>query len=393
MAGSFKTELVNAIRNAFCTALQTQQNYYGYVGGTFKWAVTAQLAERFFATAYRLACNREPPAAPTPSFTGGQCFTNYNWNGTIRQVRISSGAVTTTAFSRSGVPGKIGEVVVTSETEAGFPVWRSRIPSTSSTGAVTYTDLGTIRRDIYQQPTWQSITVSRQDGLPDNCGNLPVPVPTPTPGYNTTTTNVTYTNNNNVDVTLSATFIFAKASLNVKGELNVPVRIDLGGVNLQIGGNINLNTGDVNLNFGNPNYSRNGLPNPDCYEPDPSIPDVPDDIPDDVTIPPTNQSQPETTRVLRACIVTASVIPPDISLIFQDGNPTITAPNLGYVSFCISVNGKKSWTSDIPVKNARNFIPCPWDGGAIEVRGTPRQGVSWLITPVYALIEDAVEFA
>lgn len=393
MAGSFKDELVNAVRNAFCTALEIQQNYYGYIGGNFKWAVTAQLAERFFAAAYRVACNREPPAAPTASFTGGQCYTLYNWAGTLRQVRISTGAVSTIAFTRSGVAGKIGEVVVTSETEGGFPVWRSRIPSTNASGVTTYTDLGTIRRDIYLQPTWQAITVSRQDGLPDNCGNLPAPTPVPNPGYNTTNVNVTYTNNNGVNVTIPAIFIFARANLNIKGELVIPVRIDLGGVNLQIGGDINLNTGDVTLNFGNPNFNRNGLPNPDGYEPEPTLPDVPDDIPDDVSVPPSNQSESETTRILRACIVTASVVPDDITVIFQTGNPNITAPNLGYVSFCISVNGKIAWTSDIPVKNARNFISCPWEGGAIAVRGTARPGVSWVITPVYALVEETVEFA
>lgn len=393
MPDSFRNELGNAIRNAFCTALEIQRNYYGYVGGTFKWAVTAQLAQKFFDAAYRIACNREPPAAPAPSFTGGQCYTSYNWVGTIRQVRISTGAVTTTVFNRSPVPGRIGEVVVTAETDSGFPVWRSKIPSTSSTGAVTYTDLGTIRRDIYQEPTWQSISVSRIDGLPDNCGDLPVPTPTPNPGYNTTNINVTYTNNLGVNVTVPIILIFARASLNLKGELTIPVRIDLGGVNLDIGGEINLNTGDININFGNPNYCRNGLPNPDSYEPDPTIPDNPPDVPDDVTIPPSNQSEPETTRVIRACIVTTSDVPESISLIYQTGNPNITAPNLGYVSFCINVGGKLAWTVDLPVKNQRNFIECPWDGGAVAVRGTPRPGVSWSITPVYALIEDAVEFA
>lgn len=392
MAGSFKTELVNGIKNAFCTALAAQNNYYGYVGNTFKWAITAQLAQRFFDAAYRLACNREPPAAPTGSFTGGQCFVNYNWSGNQKITRRSNGVITNTTFTRSSVPGKIGEVVVTEETDAGFPVYRSRIPRTNASGTVTYTDLGTIRRDIYFTPEWNGISVSRVDGLPDNCGNLPGPVPTPTPGYNTTTTNITYTNSSSVDVTIPVIFIFAKATLNLKGELNIPVRIDLGGVNLQIGGSINLNTGDVNLNFGNPNYSRNGLPNPDAYEPDPSLPDIPPDVPDDVAVPPTDQSEPETSRVIRACIVTASTVPDDISLIYQIGNPNITAPNLGYVSFAINAGGKVAWTSDIPVKNQRNFIECTWDGGAVAVRGTPRPGVEWTITPVYAFIEDAVSF-
>lgn len=392
MAGSFRTELTNAIRNAFCTALEIQRNYYGYVGETFKWAVTAQLAQRFFDAAYRTACNREPPPSANNNFTGGQCAVNYTLTIQFKRYNIVAGACSLGGFEASlqtAVLGPIARWEVVPESGSA----RLRIIHGPGGSLIRNVTTANTCNGVYQ--AFQNISftsLARADGLPDNCGDPPTVTPTPTPGYNTTTTNITYTNNYNTNITVPVTLIFAKAALNLKGELNIPVRIDLGGVNLQIGGNINLNTGDISLNFGNPNYSRNGLPNPDCYEPDPTIPDPPPGVPDDVTIPPSDQSESETTKLLRGCIVTTSVIPDDISLIYQTGNPNITAPNLGYVSFAINVNGKLAWTSDIPVKNARNFIVCPWEGGAAEVRGTPRPGVSWTITPVYALIEDAVSF-
>jgi hypothetical protein len=345
-----------------------------------------------FDAAYRTACNREPPPNPNSQFTGGQCAVNYTLTIQFKRYNIVAGSCTLGGFESSlqtSVLGPIARWEVVPESGSS----RLRIihgPGGSLTRNVTTANTCNGVYQAFQNISFTSL--ARADGLPDNCGDPPTVTPTPTPGYNTTVTNITYTNNYNTNITLPVTLIFAKAALNIKGELNIPVRIDLGGVNLQIGGNINLNTGDITINYGNPNYSRNGLPNPDCFEPDPTIPDPPTGVPDDVPVPPSSESEPDTSRLLRGCIVTTSIIPDDISLIYQTGNPNITAPNLGYVSFAINVNGKVAWTSDIPVKNARNFIVCPWEGGAAEVRGTPRPGVTWTITPVYALIEDAVSF-
>lgn len=392
MANQFRDELVSGLRNAFCTAIELQQNYYGWVGRN-QFFITARMAEALMGAAYRLFCNDEPPDPPEANFTGGQCPTIYT-TYTKAPATFTAGGVdpnTEVFLVQGGVLGAIqGAEIVETSTAYEVRIFAAANPPSNPAGNYL---IATYAKSSYQSAIVSEFVVVRADGLPDNCGDPEPPVPTPQPGFNEVDIDITYTNNDGVDITVPLIFIFADLNVNLKGELTVPIRIDLGGLNFKIGGELNLNNGDINLNFGNRNYNRNGQPNPDGYKPEPDIPDIPPTVPDDVYLPSPTDDNDDTERILRACIVSTSIVPDDISLIYQIGNPNITAPNLGYVSFAINVNGKLSWTSDIPIKNERNFIACPWEGGAVAVRGTPRPGVEWVITPVYAAVEDRVIFA
>lgn len=80
-----------------------------------------------------------------------------------------------------------------------------------------------------------------------------------------------------------------------------------------------------------------------------------------------------------------------VGTLFQGDNPDIAVPNYGYVNFLCRAGGfQGGWTPDQPVKNGRCFIPCPWDGGAYAVEGTPQPGVEWVLTPVYAKVPVGV---
>lgn len=391
MAGTFRDELRGTLAEGFCTALEYIGNFADAFGGANP--ATIPLTISPLRAAYRLLCNREPPDPLPPTFTGGQCPINYTvnvqWNrkAVVAFQCVDSG----TEFGQQFfVLGPItGLTVEYSDGAAGL--------------YITHGAGGTQRRQVYlysgtndcpAQFTSYSITsVVPPPGTPDTCGDPPPIIPPPVNNYNDIDFNFDYTNNEGDNINIGGNFIFAPVRINLDGELTVPVRLDFSGGTLQLGGDLNLNNGDLNLNFGNPNYNRNGKPNPDGFKPDPSLPPMPDDIPDDVPNPPDDSTEPETTRLLRACIVTTSIVPPSVSKIIQNSNPDILAPNLGYVAFAINVNGKIAWTSDIPVKNQRNFIEVPWEGGAVEVRGTPRPGVAWTITPVYAIVEDAVVFS
>lgn len=392
MPGTFIEELTNGVRNAFCTVLEAQNNYYGYVGQN-PFFITARLAQQFFDTAYRVACNREPPDPPSPPFTGGQCAINYTVNTAwTRKARIAGTCVTTgteTATNFSVLGPIAGLVTARSGSNLSLQIAHGA-GGTSRTTVYTYADATGCPAEFV---TYSITSVTPPIGVPDNCGNPPAVTPTPDSGYNSDTINITYTDVNDNDITLPVSFIFAPVRVNIKGELTVPIRIDVGGIDLQFGGDINLSTGGIEINYGNPNYNRNGLPNPDGYQPPDTTPDPPADVPVDVPNPSPDSNEPDTSRILRGCIVTTTVVPPDITVIFQEDNPTIYAPNLGYVQFAINVGGVIAWTADIPVKNKRHFVPCPWEGGAVAVRGTARSGVSWTISPVYALVEDVIEFA
>lgn len=386
MAGTFRDEIVDGIRNAFCSALEIQQNYYGWLGQN-PFAVSGRLAEQFFATAYRLACNREPPDQPAPEFTGGQCpGVVYNIIVDIYAC-VTAGCATDPNYNIGNYTGPIsyvrggfqpgsgwGAFVGVSTGEAFFLL--------SSAGPTAYTSFDTV-----------NIRCTRVDGLPDTCGNPPPPVPTPDPGFNQPSINITYTDNSSNDVTLPVNFIFAPVRVNLKGQFTVPVRINVGDIDLQLGGDINLSTGDIEINFGNPNYNRNGQPTPDSFTPGNDLPDNPPSVPEPVTPPPIDSNNSSTTRIIRACIVTVTEMDSQtVTLIVQGDNPDIYAPSLGFINFEVAVGQNTAWTADIPIKNLRQIVECPITSGAIAVAGTPRQGVTWELHPVYAYIEDEVEF-
>lgn len=392
MPGTFRDELFNSVRGGFCQALQLQRNYYGWVGRN-PFFITGRLAQGFMDAAYRLMCNQEPPPPPDPDFTGGQCD-NVSYDVTVTYEVRQSGSVLDADTRLLRVNGKVnGLRPVLDNDEPGTSYQIQLLVDPANNGGIDFVNVTAGSGGGPYTSTQGIDSIVRTDGAPDTCGDPPPPIPEPEPGFNEPNVPVVYSPDFGPDITIPLVFIFAPVRVNLTGNLTVPVRINLGGINPQFNGDLNLNQGDLNLNFGNPNYNRDGLPNPDGYEAPTDTPDVPDDVPDDVPNPPPISNDDVTTRILRACIVTVTSVSPAISEIYQDDNPNIYAPNLGYVNFAVNVGGTISWTSDIPVKNRRNFISCEWEGGAVSVRGTPRPGVAWTIRPVYALVEDAVEFA
>lgn len=392
MAGTFRDEFVGAVRNAFCTALQLQRNYYGYVGRN-PFFITARLAEQFFDVSYRLFCNMEPPPKPDPPFTGGQCPVAYIVNCTLN-FQFQDGA----SITPTNLTGTAGGPIARFYLRTSPPPFANADVMAVRAGDGTEFRIGgagsgSLSNPIGSETSFVINTITRVDGLPDDCGDPPPEVPEPEPGYNQPDAPFTYSPDGGGDINIPLIFIFAPVRVNLRGELTVPIRINLGGINPEFNGDINLNNGDININFGNPNYSRDGLPNPDGYEAPTDSPDVPPDVPVDVPNPPPTSNDDDTTRLLRACIVTVTSVPDDITEIFQDDNPNIYLPGFGNIQFAINVGGTIAWTSHINVYNKRNFIAVDWEGGANAVRGTPRPGVTWTITPIYALVEDAVEFA
>jgi len=227
-------------------------------------------------------------------------------------------------------------------------------------------------------------SVVREDGQPDNCGD-PDPVNPPyTPGDNIFNDNTTVTVNN-TDITIPVALVFGYATLNIDGTLNIPINATFS-ANPEFNGNFNfnLNTGDLLPDFSNPNAPiPSPCSDPGGYLPDPSIPSPPDSIPDAPALPPGSNDPTERQKLLKACIVTTTVLDGNETTVFQQENPDIYVPAVGYVQFLIQVGNSSAWTTDVPVKSLRAFIPCPWDAGAIDVKGSPRFGNQFQVTPVY----------
>lgn len=380
---SFREILTEEITEGICSILETGGNYFDWVD---QYQIPGSDVGRIpIDIGYRMLCNREPPALPGPPFTGGQC-TNLRYT-----VTVYLNAVTTTGAPKPGYPtttvvlvyGAITgtEVRVTAGVETMF---------VTSTTADVYAGNLNVPNEHYTEH--YIVSAIPQGGVPDTCGNPPPVTPEPDPGYREQPINITYQDNSSTNINLTGNFTFAPPDINIRGELVIPVRIELGGVTIPIKGELNINNPVLNLDFTNVNYPKTTSPNPDCYDSPDDTPDVPPDVPTPVIPPDRNIPEDDTRRIIRAVIVTVTELPDGAGVIYQDDNPDIYIPNLGYVNFQVAIGPSTAWTIDLPVKNKRNLIVCPWDGGAIAVRGTPRAGVEWTLSPVYALEDEVVEF-
>lgn len=232
-------------------------------------------------------------------------------------------------------------------------------------------------------------SVVRVDGLPDNCGNPPVPPPVYTPGSNSYTTNVTYNDNEGTEITIPVVIALGYATFNANAEVTIPVDLDFElNPELNFNAEFNFSTGEVTPDIRNPSAPRPpSCTDPNGFEPDPTIPLPPPEIPD-AESPDTPPDTPtERESIISACIVTVADPNDNESVIFQDRNPDIYVPALGYVQFKIRVGAASAWTGDIPVKCKRQFIACPWPLGAVDVAGTGRYDNVIQITPVRSVVQ------
>lgn len=240
-----------------------------------------------------------------------------------------------------------------------------------------------------------AVTITTRFGGPDSCGDPPPP-PEPPPTSSTGSTNITYIDGDDTEITVPINFVFGFAYVDANLNINIPIRLSFEtSFNPSFSANANLSTGDINFNFGNTNiiHPPDGTTTaPDAYNTDGDTPAQPPDTPGDPSIPPNDTQDDETTRVISGVIVTVTDINQNLSEVFQDDNPTIYIPRLGNVQFLIQVGNRIAWTTDIPVRNRRHFIPCPWEGGAIDVRGTPVPNVEFSLTKVYKRSQEAVTY-
>lgn len=339
------------------------------------------------ATLYANRCGLPLPPTFTPSapFSGGQCtgfyrvFYSAEYRGNPPG-SANDGYLPVNEQTQFNVPGKI--LGITSEVNA---FGNGAVIKILGTGA-TINGFGFTTTNV--QPFFRNLritSVQRSGGLPDNCGNPPVGYPPYQGGDNIVNETVTYIDNSNNSVTIPVVIAFGYATLNANGTVNIPVNANFS-LNPELNGNFNFNfnTGDVQPDVSNPSAPIPGeCSDPGGYSPDPGIPTPPPDIPDAPPLPPTDTQPTERQRLLKGCIVTTTILDGNETTIFQQENPDIYVPAVGYVQFRIRIGNSSAWTTDVPVKSLRAFISCSWDAGAIEVKGTPRFGNQFTVTPVY----------
>lgn len=412
---TFNEGLRNAVRSTLCEVVNDPAAGLALLAAPFiPIGVTLAAAASFLATRY--LCNNPPPpqgAAPIP-FTGGQCPVGYRVTVTYRPSggvwRVGSTSpdqgTTQPRTAAANFWGEIGGVTAELDgvdsaqsisTWGIFVTCRGRFtPSLEprTPAPVQRLVIGSQAvQGVGARVVIQSVTVSRIDNQPDNCGNVPVVIPVIPPSGITRNTNITFTNSNNVNVTIPVGLAFFQAFVDANLNLQIPFTFSITPT-VNFNATFNVGTGDVIIQF----FPRNAPPPGAAPIPPPGLPPggrnpgggdfiaPPPPPPSDPEFnPPPPADPPNRERVIIGAAVTVTNDSADNrSTVFQSGgNPDIIVPDLGMVQFHVRVGSSTFWTINQRVSNVRALIPCPWAGGAFDVRGTPRPGVTWNITPIY----------
>lgn len=418
---NFSNSIKDGIRGIFCELANDAANFQSWfttfpVPGSGP-SNDIELFRRFnFARmAYRNLCNREPPPVPDPPFFGGQCEGipyNVYFDLQYEQYAALSGTWEFRADTRGPStaigpitniyvvekPGTVGGVAVTD-----YEIWMEAADDPNPEFPET-TVLQARNLEI-------QIRVERVDGLPDDCGNLlPDPVPPPPPGWNRDDIDITYEGDDGNTYNLTFPIVFGYADLDVNGNFYIPFRINVaptftGNFDIELNGRFTFGGPgadgpdfDIDFDFGGdgrddrrvgPGGGPPRFPTDYDTDLDDEEPPEPFDDAQEEEEPPERASEEGVIRA--AWVITTQNSANFPTTIPQQENPDVYVPDLGLISFGIRA-GQRSigWTEDIRIKNTNQFVPCPWDGGAVLVRGTPRPGVTWRIIPLYAKDETPV---
>ncbi len=397
MVSSFQDGLREAAYNGVCDLTRA-----GVVGGVLFAGLTATTGAGLLgglavsalsAAAYATLCNAPlpPEGRPQAPFTGGQC-NDRRYNVPIfYDVTDFRGDYVALQGNSYQVWGKINSVQFLVEPAIGNQV-RLIIDGSRDDDVDEVLNFGRFVTNpnppFDQIPEYyyslRPVVCTPVDGLPDTCGDPPLVPPVIPPGGNIIPTNITYINNEGDTVNIPITLRLGLPDVNIRGELTMPinVRFDLDPT-INFNGDLNFNTGDFNINFGNPSSPPGSGGSPTDVTPGDEPPPIPPGVEEPPPPPETNDPTIKTLKIIKGCLVTLTQMGNTATLIAQGENPDIYAPNLGFVSFFIRVGRSGGWTLDIPIKNQRMFIECPWFLGALDVRGTARPGYQIIVTPVY----------
>ena len=389
---AYNDALNGAAQNAFCDITRagvaggllftglTAVTLAGALGGLAVAGVSAHL--------YASYCGRPPPPPPEPEeedWEGGQCEDIPYSINIVMELRIYP--KTSNIFAGDIVDNFVGigrvrtvKVVDTGDFDNDIRIYAAWKGGVRDVSVVK----GTAQNA--ENPFWGysnvRITVTRIDGLPDTCGNPPPILP---PDSFENPGDIIYINPEGITINTPVTFDFRGGRFGLNGDFFIPVNITNNlNPTLSFSGTINVNSGNITVNPGDPRAPiGNGSDPGDVFTPPGTPPPPPgnDTPPPPPPKPKDRTKEPE--KIIRGVIITTTQQQTDATIIYQDNIPTIYAPALGYVSFLCSVDDALGWSADIPVKNGRQIIECPWRFGAIDVRAQPKPGAIFDVRIVY----------
>lgn len=384
--------LNEAAENAFCDLTRAGVAaglIFGVVtASTLAGSIAGLAAAGISAHLYASYCGRPPPPSPygtPPDFTGGQCD-DVEYRIAITFMLIQDPKTNPINIGRTGAvyygygPVTSAGIRYTGDVDNALYTYASWKGGSADNIAVQGTRFDANNPEYgYTDPI---IQVRRSDNQPDLCGNPPDNPPADRfeePG------NITYINREGDTINNPVTFDFRGARIGLNGDVFIPVNVRFNlDPTLNFSANLNINSGNVTVNpRGDGTPVGNGDDPRNVYIPPGAPPTTPPGVPPDPP-PPIDPEEPtDPPLIIRGVIVTTTQNDSKATVIFQGAAPDIFAPSLGHVAFLCLVNDVYCWSSDIPVKNRKQIIQCPWKYGAVDVRATPQPGASFEISKVY----------
>lgn len=410
---SLGEELGGALKSGICAALKANNALNDFVSdlvGDNQGSLS--ILGRLIYSKY---CSDPPPAPESPPFTGGQC--QFCYAVAVTRTVDDPGGPTTNgqATNTLGLWGPIGWVGKR-ETDEGS-VFRRHEVVFSSFGSCTAPRLAApietaVANDLLLRTgtfTIDRVLVTPVGGVPDTCGDPPIPPPTSDPDSRRFPIDFDFTYEDGTDFNITGIVNFGVAYFDTDFNVNVNLNFQIE-PNISFTGNINLDTGDLVINWGSdqdyptrprpegdyPIDPTNPAPPPTSFPAPPSIPGPrpPNPNPSPESPDDYDPDQPADNKAIRRIIgvlVDTARTSKTVTTIGQDINPDVQAPDLGLINFAYLIGGTRLyWGEDVRVKNKRQVIFTPEGRYAIAVEGTPRAGTVWVLTPIYAAVEDRI---
>lgn len=210
-------------------------------------------------------------------------------------------------------------------------------------------------------------TVTRVDGLPDDCGG---DTPQQPPTGNAP---VTYDDPDGNPVEDEPWDFLPDFPFRLpNGNIIIPFGVFNG--NLTLNADFNLSIDEVSFNFGGKGGQEACCPVPDDDG-------MPEDDPED---PP----EPEDEKRLWGVktVATFDTFPVQQTQIVAAGEPNLYVPDLGSVRFAVEVAGRRAWTMDQKIRTLSQFTPVNAPATAYAFSVVPRPGVSIQTIPIVVAV-------
>lgn len=345
---NFLDSATDAVSDLYCSALSGVDNYFSF------WRSLGIPIDEVSPALRSYVCDAPGPDLPPPPFMGGQC-PGVPYDITFRITEDGSVVSGPTTFT---APGPIGQFSRPNDPPDG----RTQQGYTFQGGETII--INSADREL------ETVSVVRDDGLPDECGN---PLPE-IPEFEPIEQSISFTyidaSDNSVNVTGNLTIfapIFAPVGI-FAPIIRVPIR--LSGPNFDFSGNINLP--DLNIDI-YPSRAR-----PSTGEPDP-VPDVDPDSPDNPATP-----DDGSTRELVGLLVRSQISSETRTTeIFQPTGPNLYVPRIANAYFRVRLGDRLSWLGPFDVKTTNTFVPVPPDVVAVSARVDAEQGWTSTGTQVF----------